>query len=174
MVKDPQQVAEVLQLAIESLSAVLTVVIATAVAIIAYRQWRTAVTKLNLDLFDKRYAIYQKVRSAVGVVSTTARVSREAEQNLLEAINESEFLFDDTVRLYLNGLWKLFSRLSAAEHQMKSDDEDIRKKAVKESNELFSEITQFYYEGPDVFAHFMRMDQPIMPPLKQRRRRPNT
>ncbi|MGB3417590.1 MAG: hypothetical protein WBA36_13020 [Mesorhizobium sp.] len=47
------------------ISAVGTLIVAIAVAFIAYRQWRVAHEKLILDLFDKRFAVYSEAREAV-------------------------------------------------------------------------------------------------------------
>ncbi|MER8838471.1 hypothetical protein NKH86_06875 [Mesorhizobium sp. M0913] len=66
------------------LQALLTPVIALAVGFIAYRQWRTAHSRLVLDLFEKRLAVYEQTRKAVSFVNTHGRTSREAEIDLLE------------------------------------------------------------------------------------------
>jgi hypothetical protein len=41
---------------------------ATFVALVGYFQWRTAEQKAVLDLFDRRHAIYEIVRKAVGTM----------------------------------------------------------------------------------------------------------
>lgn len=99
---------------VQYLQALLTPTIALAVGFIAYRQWRTAHGKIVLDLFEKRLAVFQKVRQAIAVTNTTGKTSREAEVDLLEAINASEFLFGNDVRKYLDDMWERFIKLSAA------------------------------------------------------------
>lgn len=42
-----------------------SLVLAAIVAYVAWRQWRTAHNKLALDLFDKRYAVYQRLNEAL-------------------------------------------------------------------------------------------------------------
>ena len=66
-------------------------------------------------------------------------------------------------------MWERFNRLRAAESQLKSADEETRQKGAVAQLALFGQITQFYYEGADVFAHYMRMDHRLRPPLRVRR-----
>lgn len=51
-------------------------VIAIVAAIIAYRQWRTAQSKLKLDLFEKRMVVYQAARDMLGYVGLTCPLSQ--------------------------------------------------------------------------------------------------
>ena len=55
------------------LSALLTPTIAVLVAIIAYRQWRTAQNRLKFDLFDRRFAVYDAARNLLSSVMTRAK-----------------------------------------------------------------------------------------------------
>ncbi|MES0128148.1 hypothetical protein [Mesorhizobium sp. M0029] len=47
------------------ISALTTLVVGMMVAAIAYRQWRVAHEKLIVDLFDKRFSVYNDARDAV-------------------------------------------------------------------------------------------------------------
>jgi hypothetical protein len=44
---------------------VLSTIVAACVAFIAWLQWRTAEEKVRLDLFDRRFAVYDELRAAV-------------------------------------------------------------------------------------------------------------
>lgn len=157
----------------QTFSALLTPAIAVVVTWIAYQQFKTARAKLNLDLFDKRLAVYNQVRDAVRIINGSGRVNEEADRHLLEAINASEFLFGEDIRVYLETMWHRFSRLRVAQSQMQSSHEETRLAAVAAQSAVLNEITQFYYEGADVFAHYMRMDHRLRAPLKRRRRGPH-
>jgi len=52
---------------IQMLQALLTPAIAVAVGTIAFMQWRTAHQKVNLDLFERRMAIYEGVIERISV-----------------------------------------------------------------------------------------------------------
>jgi hypothetical protein len=158
---------------VQYLQALLTPTIAVAVSIIAYRQWRTAHSKLVLDLFEKRLSVYHQVRKAIAVVNTTGKTSREAELNLLEAIDAAEFLFGDDVRSYLEGMWHRFLKMNAANAMIEGGDTtEVRRTNIEAQSQLLNEITQFYYEGSDVFAPYMRMEHRLRKPLKTLRQRP--
>lgn len=161
-----------LPLIAQAFSAFLTPVIAVGVAYIAWQQHLTARAKLNLDLFEKRLGVYHQVRAAVSKINTSGKADDESDRLLLEAINASEFLFGEDIRTYLDAMWLRFNRLRVAGSTLKHGDEEARRKAAAAQGELFSEITQFYYEGADVFAHYMRMDHTLRSPLKTRRQRP--
>lgn len=155
------------------LQAPLTPTIALAVGFIAYRQWRTAHSKLVLDLFERRPEVYELTRKAVSFVNTHGRTSHEAEVDLLTAMNSAEFLFGQDVRDYLDKMWERFIRFGAASAMMQDTEGEARKTHVEEHLRLVQEITQFYYEGSDVFAPYMRMEHRLRPPLKKIRQRPH-
>ncbi|AZO34225.1 MAG: hypothetical protein EOS76_01265 [Mesorhizobium sp.] len=158
---------------IQYLQALLTPTIALTVGFIAYRQWRTAHSKLVLELFERRLAVYELARKAVSFVNTHGRTSREAEIDLLTAMNSAEFLFGKDVRDYLDKMWERFIKFGAASAMMQETEGEERKAHIDDHLRLVQEITQFYYEGSDVFAPYMRMEHRLRPPLKKLRRRPH-
>lgn len=158
--------------AVPVFTALMTALIAVIVTWIAFRQYKTANAKLNLDLFDKRLTVYQKVRDAVSIVNTHGRSNDIAERNLLEAMAGSEFLFGEDIRRYLDEMWERFLQLRATQEGLKSEDAETRKRSSRAKSDLVMKITQFYYEGADVFAHYMRMDHRLRKPLRKKRERP--
>jgi hypothetical protein len=152
----------------QAFSALTTPLIAVMVAYIAYQQHETARAKLNLDLFERRMAVYEQLRAAVAAVNGTGRVDDATDRLLLDAINASQFLFGQDIHNYLDAMWRRFSQLRVANIQTKSGDPATRKNGVDAQSALFKEITQFYYDGGDVFAHYMRMDQRLRKPVQKR------
>ena len=47
-------------------------VTAVFVAAVAFLQWRTAQQKATLDLFERRYEIYEVVRNAIGKMASSS------------------------------------------------------------------------------------------------------
>ncbi|MER8556514.1 hypothetical protein NKH37_30885 [Mesorhizobium sp. M1217] len=154
------------------LQALLTPVIALAVGFIAYRQWRTAHSRLVLDLFEKRLAVYEQTRKAVSFVNTHGRTSREAEFDLLGAMNSAEFLFGQDVRDYLDKMWERFVRLGAASAMIEGTEGEERRRQIELKSRFSMEITQFYYEGSDIFSPYMRMEHRLRKAVKSPRQRP--
>lgn len=137
----------------------LTPVIALVVAWIAYQQWQTAKGNLMLNLFDKRLAVYHQIGRAVRVVNIHAKPDEAAMRDLLEAKAEAEFLFDEDIHRYLDQMWLDFIELQAAHAMIKDVGDDQRPALVDKLMKLPLKIGNFYYEGPDRFARYMRMDQ---------------
>ncbi|MDN2564792.1 hypothetical protein N1F89_01015 [Aquibium sp. A9E412] len=146
---------------VEILAALLTPTIAVAVAVVAYRQWRTAHSRLVLDLFDRRLLVYQKVRRSVRVVNISGKTSREAEIDLLEAIDAARFLFGRDVQKYLDGLWESYIFLKANTKMAESDDESTRNEASSKAPEHKKDILSFYDDSAKVFSPYMRMDHKL-------------
>jgi hypothetical protein len=79
-------------------ASILTVTIAAIVAFIAWLQWRTADEKVVLDLFDKRFAVYEELRNGI-------YPARSGDQNAVlgfkVATLRAQFLFGAEVTTFL-------------------------------------------------------------------------
>jgi CYTH domain-containing protein len=74
--------------------------LSVAVGIVAWQQWRVARNKLRLDLFDRRYKVYNATRAFLSLVLDNAVTEEKlAEFNL--ATSDAEFLFGDDVVQFL-------------------------------------------------------------------------
>jgi hypothetical protein len=78
-----------------------TAFIAAIVAVIAFLQWRTAREKVLLDLFDKRFAVYDELRAVVGRRHTTGIDQRDT-FDFARAASRAQFLFGPKVRTFLD------------------------------------------------------------------------
>lgn len=84
------------------LSAFSVPAIAVLGAAIAYRQWRTAQNKLKLDLFEKRFAVYDAARRLLASVLTSGKVRDEEMFKCFVATREAKWLLSDQVAHYLD------------------------------------------------------------------------
>jgi hypothetical protein len=78
-----------------------TLVLSVAVGIVAFQQWRVARNKLRLDLFDRRYEIYDATRR---FLRDSVQDFAHIDQHLVEfndKTSNAEFLFDADVVNYL-------------------------------------------------------------------------
>jgi hypothetical protein len=110
------------------LSALLTPIIAIATAYIAYQQWRTNRNKLKLDLFDRRFAVYDAARNLVRDVLTQTHPSDEQLVTFRAKTSEASFLLNRDIARYLtdemwekaaalNRLWFAMSKLAGSARQ---------------------------------------------------------
>ncbi len=96
------------------LSALLTPTIAVLAAVIASLQWRTARNKLKLDLFDRRYAVYESVNGLLGSIMSSGSTSQEEELKYLIGTRGTKWLFNASVAEYLEkNIWVEVCNLGA-------------------------------------------------------------
>jgi hypothetical protein len=87
-------------------TAILVPVIAGIAAWIAFRQSQIARNRLKLDLFDKRMAVYQAVREALGTAATQGNLTLEQQIKYLQGTRTAQWLFGPKVSAYLDEtLW---------------------------------------------------------------------
>jgi hypothetical protein len=93
---------------------VATFFLSVAVGIVAWQQWRVARNKLRLDLFDRRYQVYDATRRFVRVsVQDNAHIDRHLSAFSDETSN-AEFLFDTDVVNYLEKIRQQAQKEGAA------------------------------------------------------------
>jgi len=78
-----------------------TVVISLAITYIAWQQWQIARTKLRLDLFDRRYKVYDATRRFVGTIVGDATFPDAQLWAFVLGTSDAEFLFEPDVVAYL-------------------------------------------------------------------------
>ena len=132
---------------------IMAAITAAFVALIGYLQLRTAQQKAVLDLFDKRFKIYETVKNCVDQVGTNPEdFGNERQKEFLKAVNEAYFFFDDDVNSYLERLRKGFLTVyDATRFEATTADRE----------EAISRITNFYKDGQPLFAKYMRFSQTV-------------
>lgn len=95
-----------------------TVSLSVAVAIIALQQWRVARNELRLDLFDRRYKVWDTTRTFLLKLLNDA-VADPTMTELKLAIADAEFLFDAEVVQFLTGILKRAAQLQTTRTLLK-------------------------------------------------------
>jgi hypothetical protein len=81
---------------------VATLIVGVAVAFIAWQQWQIASNKLRLDLFDRRYKIYDATRKFLEVIMRDAKFEDSQLFEFYAGTSDAKFFFDDDVVDYLS------------------------------------------------------------------------
>lgn len=90
---------------VQFLSALLTPVIALVTTYIAIQQYRTNQLKFRLELFEKRYAIYQAVKDFIRVAMREGNFAEEIYFiELNDKTHDAFFLYDEPVDEYVDEL----------------------------------------------------------------------
>lgn len=84
--------------------AVLTPIIAIAVAWIAYQQWKTNHLKLKWEMFDRRMDVFRKCNEIIRIVNRDASLGKPESIEFLRYSVEVQFLFGDDVYRYVREL----------------------------------------------------------------------
>jgi hypothetical protein len=127
---------------IEYLQALGPTSIAVAVGFIAYRQWATARDRVKLDLFDRRYAVYQELRTLLATALQDGTINYEAVRMFARTTRGLEFLFGGEVEDYLEGLMKTLNSWAYHAGQVRQRPEVANYEMhVDKSFELASSVT---------------------------------
>jgi hypothetical protein len=120
------------------LQGLLTPVVAIIAVYIGWRQWKTSSQKLKLDLFERRFRVFQAVRDILGMMYTTVSDDKKLFQ-LLSQTRDAEFLFGSEIKDYVENVWRRASRLSDTHKQLSGILEtapiEVRQKLAKIEND---------------------------------------
>jgi hypothetical protein len=83
-----------------------TLFLGVAVAVVGWRQWRVADNKLRLDLFDRRYKVYDATRKFLAVIMREATFADSQLFEFYAGTSDAEFLFGADVGDYLGQIRK--------------------------------------------------------------------
>jgi hypothetical protein len=97
----------------------IAIVLAIFIAFVAFRQWQTARNKLKLDLFDRRWRIYDGTRDAIAYTLRENHIPMQQYIEFAALIQDADFLFNEPIHKYLqkikeeiNSLTSISTRLS--------------------------------------------------------------
>lgn len=82
------------------LSALLTPTVAVLGSVIAYRQWRLAQNKLKLDLFERRFSVYEAARNLLASIMTSGKAKDMRIFKFMVATREAKWVSDAQVAEY--------------------------------------------------------------------------
>lgn len=143
---------------VTALSALLTPIVAVAVAWISFQQWRTAKAKLNLDTFAKRSEVYENAyRALVFVARDASTLQNNVFEPMFIAWRDSQFLFGREVTDHLDKLLTRIGELQATEQEMQAivaDRQAYNDKKWRLVKELAGERTKLI----DWFLPYMLID----------------
>jgi hypothetical protein len=128
--------------------------LAAVVAVtIAYLQWKTAQTKVALDIHTTRYAIYQDLRDAVTDFLRELNFSNEVHEKYMDAQSRARFHFGAEVEEYLENLRREMIRGHMFDRYIRGGgDVDAQVARLDRINAFYSEIDR-------MFIPYMRLNQ---------------
>ena len=118
--------------------AIITTTVAILVAIITFGQWLNARNQLKLALFEKRYAVYEKIASYLAETLQNGRVAVGADVQFLRDTKKAHFLFsaDPTIELLISEIYKKSVSLHCLDQELETTSGDERKSNIKKQSEI--------------------------------------
>lgn len=104
---------------------------------IAWRQWKTIQDRLKLDLFDRRFAVYETARKFLGSITFNGRLEDEEVSNFIIGIQQSKWLFNDEINNYLrNEICNEISMITTLNMMLEDSSKQERKQYILERSEI--------------------------------------
>jgi hypothetical protein len=139
--------------------AILILCISCLGAWIAYKQVRIATVKLNLDLYDRRFKVFEAARNLVSHVMRDAHVGLGNISAFNLAVADATFLFESEVVNYLAALRKKAIALRTKAEQLKGMEEpgERRNALVDQIADLEMDFSVEYERMVEVFKPYLKL-----------------
>ena len=127
----------------------------------------------QLDLFKRRLAAYEQLKSAVRCVGASGAVSNVDTDRFAQAMSDMRFLFDEDFERFVGGIYDALLKKheldalleKAACQENAAADQALIDKAQRKSRELANQICNgIYSEMPEQMEKFMRCRLVSSPP----------
>lgn len=141
------------------LSALLTPIVAVLGSLIAYRQWRLAQNKLKLDLFDRRFSVYDAARTLLASIMTSGKAKDDVIFKYMVATREAKWLLSPAVAEYLDKqLYHKALDLQCLASELEGVGVgDVRTQNVRKQAEIKKWFMAQYEVLDEHFAPFLRL-----------------
>ena len=148
---------------VQALGSIFIAIVAAFIASnIAWRQWKTAQSKVVLDLFEHRMAVYDDLRKAMPGIIASSAAADEMIFVMHKAMGRVPVLFGPEVQKYLSELQKDIFTIADKQSSMETLAGVERDEAVKIKHETLRKVrTSFYDEFPKLIAPYIDMHQKL-------------
>ena len=125
---------------------------------VAYQQAQIARSKLKLDLFDKRMAVYEAVRTALGAAASRGKLTQEEEIAYMVGTRPAQWLFGPEVFKYLDEtLWRKIVDLGLHNSMSEGSHSDERTKHIYAKAETMQWLVAQYKEFDRICADYLSL-----------------
>ncbi len=140
------------------MQALTTLVLGIFAAFIAWRQWRTSQDRVVLDLFERRFQVFQELTRAIAAAFNKPNPVVSDLANFDAATEKARFLFGPEVHSYLVEVRKHLIDVIAIGHTLAGlPDGEQRTRAENKVVEALNEMHVFYGRLADVVTPYLRI-----------------
>ncbi len=126
---------------------------------IAWRQWKTANDKLRLDLFEKRWRVYDAVKVILNKAAIEGQFTRDDLATFARGIEGAEFLFDGQIRDILLTIDSMCLRAQAQKKKQEKASGDLLERALDEEAEILTYLRQQASQIERLFVPYLGFRQ---------------
>jgi hypothetical protein len=139
----------------------LAIAIAFLAVCIAWGQWVTARSRLILDLYDKRRAVYTKFHGPIGKAVREGRCDHENYFDFIVVLDEARFLFGRDVQDYIGEIGDTLNKLGSATSMLKADHlpEEERQQNLSVQHACMRQLFEFWLHLDKLMVPYMLMEQ---------------
>jgi hypothetical protein len=138
------------------LSAIATLIVGLSVATIAYRQWVLANHKFRLDLYDRRYKVYESIQKFLSVIMIHADFSHDDLVDYNHGTMDAVFLYPPDIKDYIDKIRKTAVDMQMHGKQMHSAPVgDVRSRLVQQNHDELVWLTDQLVALPSVFTSYL-------------------
>jgi len=139
---------------------VVAVVVGLIAARIAYKQWRTAADRLRLDLYEKRLAVYDAIRSLLSTVTLQGQVTVEDLGKFHTGVRGAEFLFYGEAKAFVTTVGARAARAMAKRALLQRQPNHPRADQLIDEEEDLLEFLRSQSEHLDrIFAPYLDLSE---------------
>jgi hypothetical protein len=152
---------------VQIMQALAVPLIAGVGAWVAVQQMRIARVKLQHDLYDRRYAVFEAVRRFLDEAVSAKIVSPETFRSFALRTGDAPFLFDDRLAAYLKEMRDHAAKAQSIYSVMETMPAGDQKAAAsKAAGEHFVWLVNQIDGLPEKFRPFLRLDKRSRAPLR--------
>jgi hypothetical protein len=139
--------------------AVITTTIAALVGFITLRQWLTDRARLKHELFDRRYAIYEKIAAFPAEIMLSGTVEPGADLKFLQDTKLAYFAFgcDEAVKGVVDKLYRLAVDLHAVEAEFPGLTGKDRSKNLDKQGSIKRDLAVVLESLPGIFTKYLKL-----------------
>ena len=136
----------------------LTPIIGIIAVYIAFQQWRTNALKSKLDLFDRRFNVFLKVRRILSSVVPEGSAKEEEFLKFRSDVAEAYFVFGQEIEDYLDEIYRHGIGLATAHrlHRVPKEERPKDYDPRKIADQMDAELAWLMNQLPVVKAKFKR------------------
>ena len=148
-----------LDVGIRILQGLFAPIIGLTIVYIAYQQHKTNRNKLRLDLYDRRFKLYNEIQSLLASIVQMGDVSNDDLAGCLRNTKEAVFLFKEDIPKYIDELYKQACELQYLEKVINNKVPGAnREKAAEKRGEVFRWFPNQFKECTEKFKRYLSFE----------------